>query len=343
MSADQLRYPFPEAPADTDMVEVAAGVFWLRQPLPFALDHINLWLLRGERGWTVVDAGIAGSRGRAQWEHVFATRLEGLPVERVLITHFHPDHVGLADWIVQRFGATLCMTQAEWLLARMLHQDRTGDLAAAYERFYRNAGLSGPALDAILDRGNAYPLGVPSVPASYHRIRHGDDLRIGDHTWRIIGGGGHSPEHASLYCEDLGVLISGDQVLPRISPNVSVWPSEPDADPLADFLAALDRLRGLPAGTLVLPSHGLPFVGLEGRLDDLAGHHAERLEETLAHCTGQPRTGAELMALLFPRSLDTHQTSFALGEALAHAHHLVRRGGLVVMDGADGLRRFRTA
>lgn len=338
--AAMLTYPFPAVPAPTDSIQVAPDVYWVRQPLPFALDHINLWLLRGEAGWTVVDAGIHGSRGRAQWEHLFEHALDGLPVDQVVVTHFHPDHVGLADWIVQRFGARLCMTQGEWLLARLLHQDQTPELAEAYRAFYRAAGLTDGALTDMLDRGNAYPRGVPSVTAAYHRLRHGEVLRIGGRDWRIIVGGGHSPEHASLYCPDLGLLISGDQVLPRISPNVSVWPSEPEADPLTDFLAGLDRLRGLPEETLVLPSHGAPFRGLEGRLDDLAAHHRERLAETLDHCA-VPRSGADLMALLFPRQLDTHQTSFAIGEALAHAHHLVRQGALAVEVGTDGVRRFR--
>lgn len=338
---DTLSHPYPQAPAESRLLQVAPGVYWMRQPLPFALNHVNLWLLRGDDGWTIVDTGIAGSRGRAQWEHVFSTGLDGVPVERLVVTHYHPDHAGLADWIVRRFDVPLHMTQAEWLMARLLHQDRTSDLAAAFERFYRNAGLTGAELTSMLERGNAYPRGVPAVPAAYHRIRHGDQMRIGGRDWRVIGGGGHSPEHAALYCPELELLISGDQVLPRISPNVSVWPLEPEADPLSDFLNGLDRLRGLPERTLVLPSHGLPFHGLESRLDALAAHHAERLEETVGHCAARPRSGAEIMHLLFPRALDTHQTSFALGEALAHLHHLVRLRRMTVETAGDGIHRFR--
>ncbi|MFM2044184.1 MAG: hypothetical protein RLY86_2760 [Pseudomonadota bacterium] len=343
MTVSPLDFPIADAPAEAEVREVSPGVLWLRQPLPFALDHINLWLLRGQQGWTVVDTGIGSSRSRAMWETVFERHLGGLPVERVLVTHFHPDHMGLADWMVRRWGVALWMTQGEWLLARLLNQDQSPELAAAFAGFYRRSGLTGERLDSMLDRGNAFPRGVPAVPATYRRIRHGERLRLGDQDWTVIGGGGHSPEHAALHCPALGLLISGDQVLPRISPNVSVWPSEPEADPLADFLAGLDRLRGLATDTLVLPSHGAPFRGLETRLEALASHHRERLEETLDHCRERPLSGAELMDRLFRRPLDTHQTSFAIGEALAHAHHMVAKGGLTVEDGADGVRRFWTA
>jgi len=331
-----LDHPFPMPPVEAAVTEVAPGVLWVRQPLPFALDHINLWLVAGDHGWTLVDTGIGSARSRAMWDAIFADALNGAGLERVIVTHFHPDHMGLAAWMVERFGVELWMTQAEWLFARLLHQDRTAEFARTHADFYARCGLDDEGRAALAERGNAYPKGVPSVPARYRRIRHGDVIRIGTHDWRVIGGGGHSPEHASLYCDDLKVLISGDQVLPRISPNVSVWPAEPEADPLSDFLAALDRLRGLPPDTLVLPSHGLPFRGLEARLDDLAAHHADRLAETLAACRDRPRNAAEITRLLFPRRLDAHQLSFAVGEALAHINHLVRRGDLRA-DESDGI------
>ena len=338
-----LHFPFAAPPGEGATAEIAPGLLWLRMPLPFALDHVNLWLLEDGDGWAAVDCGVEGRRTRAAWDAVLAGDGGGRPLTRVLATHFHPDHLGLADWLCRRDGAALWMSQAEWLLARMLFQDGTPEMAEAGARFYRACGLPPDALAAMAQRGNAYSRGVPAVPAVYTRMRHGDTVRIGGIDWTVLTGGGHSPEHVCLHDAARGILIAGDQVLPSISPNVSVWPSEPDADPLAEFLECLERLRALPADTLVLPSHGLPFRGLHARLDALAGHHAERLEETLAACAQAPASVMDLTRVLFRRALDTHQMGFAVGEALAHLNHLWRRGRLRRAAGTDGVLRFAAA
>lgn len=345
MDPSQGKVSHPVTAPAPQITLVAPGIHGLRLPLPFQLNHINVWLLEdrmpdGTPGWTLIDTGVASSLTRGLWEEVAAELMRGLPVRQVIVTHFHPDHIGLADWLCQRFQAPLRMTRTEWLLARMLSLDNSDEIAEAGRRFYGAMGLEPEMLSALTVRGNAYARGVPMVPATFDRITEGDRLRIGDRDWTIITSGGHSPEHACLYSADGNILIAGDMVLPRISPNVSVWPAEPFADPLAEFLGGLGRLRTLPADTLVLPSHGSPFSDLRGRIDELSRHHAERLDEAVGFCAEGPRTIAEITRLMFNRVLDTHQMSFAAGEALAHINHLERQGRLSRQKREDGAWLF---
>ena len=337
-------YAYDDAPGPGEVREVAPGVHWLRMPLPFKLDHINLWLLEdgdedGE-GWTIVDTGIARDEVKAAWERVFASHFADRPLQRVMVTHFHPDHLGLAGWLVDRFRVPFWSTREEWTWGRMLSLDNGDAARPAFRRFYHAAGFDAEMLTAAEARAGRYAKAVSPVPAAFRRLAEGDVIGIGGRDWRVIVGEGHSPEHACLYCRELGVLISGDQVLPKISPNVSVWPQEPDADPLALYLASLDKFRGLGPETLVLPSHNLPFRGLEGRLDDLADHHRERLDETLSYCAG-PVTGVHVLRQLFKRELDTHQLFFATGEALAHLHTLMGQGKVRRRMGDDGMYLFQ--
>jgi glyoxylase-like metal-dependent hydrolase (beta-lactamase superfamily II) len=308
-------------------VTVAPGILWVRMPLPFALDHINIWLLEDDAGWTIVDTGIGSNRTREYWERIFAEALGAKPVIRVIATHFHPDHVGLASWLVERWGAEFCSSLTEWLFGRALSQEDPESMVRTALAFYRRAGLDEASLAVMAERGNAYARGVAAFPPVLRRLRAGDKLPIGGTEWQVIIGGGHTPEHVCLYSAGSGILIAGDQVLPRISPNISVWPSEPDADPLQDFLASLDQLRAVPDDTLVLPSHDTPFLGLHDRLDELTAHHQERLRETLDACE-TPRSVAEVTRIMFRRPLDPHQLIFAVGEALAHLNHLLYRGHL---------------
>ncbi len=345
----QLEYPFGEALPDAGAaLQVAPGLSWLRMPLPFALNHINLWLLEdrfgdaGGRGWSVVDCGVASADTRAAWERVFADCLDGLPVQRVLATHCHPDHVGLADWLCQRWRAPLWMTAAEYAFARIMAAALPGaDGSAAVPHFQRH-GLRDPALLAHLTgRKNYYPSLVPALPTAYTRVQDGQLVAIGDHNWRVITGFGHAPEHAALYSADLKVLISGDMVLPRISTNVSVFAIEPEANPLQLYLDSLGKFADLPEETLVLPSHGKPFRGLHTRIGQLREHHVERLAEVVEACA-EWRSAADIVPLMFRRELDAHQFSFALGEALAHLHKLWADGTVERASALDGIIRFRT-
>jgi glyoxylase-like metal-dependent hydrolase (beta-lactamase superfamily II) len=342
VKADAIKYVFDDLPAEGSAREVAPGVHWVRMPLPFKLDHINLWVLADGDGWTVVDTGFGYNGTEDIWERVFAGDLAGRPVKRLIVTHFHPDHMGLAGWFARRFGVEMSATLGEYAFGRMLSLDRADSEEAkeVNRGFYRAAGF-GPELMAKVEaRGNPYPRRAQMPPGSFRRLKDGDIVEIGGNRWRVIVGLGHSPEHACLHCEALGVLISGDQILPRITPNVSVWPQEPENDPLALFVASLERFRGLSSETLVLPSHDAPFTGLEARLDQLAHHHDSRLEQTLEACA-QPADGVTILGKLFRRELDDHQLFFAIGETLAHLHYLMGQGRMERHVGADGVHRFQ--
>jgi glyoxylase-like metal-dependent hydrolase (beta-lactamase superfamily II) len=350
----ELTYPLGDTlPEAGKTLEVAPGVRWVRMGLPFALDHINLWLLRdridGVEGWTLVDCGITNEPTRAAWEQVFANELGGLPVLRVIVTHMHPDHIGLAAWLTQRWNCRMWISATDYHGARLASGHSTtgvgGDSAAA---FMASHGLTDPeSIEKIRGRTRYYASMVPEVPSAYRRMLDGQLIRIGAGTeesdWRCMAGYGHAPEHISLYSERAGVLISGDMLLPRISTNVSVIDMEPEANPLALYLASLERYAPLPEGTLVLPSHGRPFRGMHKRLAQLKAHHDERLADVMTACAREPQSAADLLMVLFKRKLDLHQTTFAMGESIAHLHLLWLAGALRRTQGDDGVFRFSPA
>ena len=373
-SERELHYPLADAvPVPGTTIEVAAGVRWLRMGLPFALDHINLWLLRdrqdGIDGWTIVDCGISNDATRAAWEQVFANELDGLPVLRLVVTHMHPDHIGLAHWLTERWGCRMWISATDFNAARIASQSTTGFGGERAAAFFASHGLTDPdAMAKVRARSNYYAGMVPQVPWQYRRLMDGMTLDIGGHAWRCIAGYGHAPEHIALHAPHLGaskgpaapvphggapapgaaqrpggLLISGDMLLPRISTNVSVYDLEPESDPLALFLISLGRYESLPAETLVLPSHGKPFIGLHARVRQLREHHEARLAEVMAACAATPCHAADLLPVMFKRVLDLHQTTFAMGEAVAHLHALWHAGKLVRRSGADGVWRFATA
>lgn len=350
---DALHFPLGETlPLPGRTLEVAPGVRWARMALPFALDHINVWMLRdrldGRDGWTLVDCGIANDDTRTRWDAVLTHELQGLPVLRVVATHMHPDHVGLAQWLTERASVPghpcrLWMSAADYQTARMATLITSGVGGEAAARFFRRHGLVDEAsLAKVRERRDHFRELVPAMPESYHRLMHGQVLHIGGEDWRCIVGYGHSPEHMSLVNERRGVLLSGDMVLPRISTNVSVSSVEPDGNPLELYLDSIAALRTLPAYTLVLPSHGRPFVGLHERIAQLQRHHDARLADALEACRQSPRSAADLLPVLFSRRLDLHQTTFAMGEAIAHLHALVVRGQLASELDADEVLRFCT-
>ena len=337
----ELQYPLGDTlPATGHTIELATGVRWLRMGLPFALNHINLWLLADGDGWTVVDCGIATDDTRAAWEQVFAQELQGKPIKRVIATHCHPDHVGLASWLCERWNAPLLMTVGEYGFARMMSASLPGADGPSMVPHFRRHGLNDPVrLEQLEERKSHYTRLVPEVPNHFLRLEDGKALRIGDHGWTVMTGTGHSPEHAALYCAALGILISGDMVLPRISTNTSVFAIEPEADAVGQYLNSLEKFLPLPEDTLVLPSHGKPFRGLHKRIAQLQAHHAERLDEVSEACV-TPQSAADIVPLMFKRELDTHQLTFAMGEALAHLHRLWYAGELQRDAGDDGVLRF---
>lgn len=333
---DGIAYPFPAPPAPARATEVAAGVFWLRMPLPFALNHINLWLLEDDGGWCIVDTGLNHAPVRELWTALRGEFMRGLPIRRIIATHYHPDHLGLAAWLAGQAGCRISMTAGEQQVAARIF----GEDSQLRVEFFRRHGLAGELLADIATWGMSYRRNVSGVPADFIRLAHGEQLRIGGNEWQVIVGRGHSPEHATLYCPSLGVLLAGDQVLPTITPHIGVWHFEPEADPVSRFLDSLGRFRELPAETLVLPAHGKPFTGLHARLGFLAAHHAERLDEVLQAC-GEPRSSADIMKVLFSRRLDSQQLPFAMGEALAHLNCLHQRGELVRTIDEAGCFRFQ--
>jgi glyoxylase-like metal-dependent hydrolase (beta-lactamase superfamily II) len=318
--------------------EVAPGIRWVRMPLPFPPSHVNCWLIEDDGGYVLVDTSINNAATQANWQQVLA-ELGNPRITRVLITHFHPDHAGLAGWFCERAEAPLVMPRTEFLQARFLWLDTGEDMLAQQADFVRRAGAPADYQSFVVNRGPLYQRSVHALPRSYQRIIAGQTLRIGGRDWQVLTGMGHAPEMACLLCEADGIFISADQVLPRISPYIGVHAPEPQADPLADFLATLARFRSVPDSVLVLPSHGLPFQGLHPRLAALEAHHAQRLD-LLQEGLAKPHTVVEASGLLFPRGLDQNQLGFGIGETLAHLNRLVGMGEIAVSEAQDGVLHF---
>jgi len=332
-----LKYPFPEVPAPGTTLEVAPGIHWLSMPLPFKLDHINLWLVDENDAWTVVDTGIGNAGTRALWEKILGKR----HVKRVLLTHYHPDHAGNAAWLCERYGAELWTTQGEYLTAHAVRTASAGYTPDAVLSVFRKNGLDEERAARMRGPRNRYAELVPDFPHSYRRIIEGDEIAIGKNRWHAIVGHGHAPEHLSLFSKDLNTVIAGDMLLSTISTNVSVWSIDPEGDPLRLFLDSIARYRELPEDVLVLPSHGKPFRGAHRRVEELQRHHESRLRE-LEQTLKKPQSAAELLGVLFRRPLDAHQTFFAMGEAIAHLHYLYYAGRAQRAQGKDGIMRYAT-
>jgi glyoxylase-like metal-dependent hydrolase (beta-lactamase superfamily II) len=349
-----LQYPCGEPPAPGQVREVAPGVLWLRMPLPFALNHINLWAVADEdehgTGWAVIDTGTKTPEALAAWRQLtapegpLAATPQGARITRVFCTHMHPDHVGMAGWLTRKFQCRLWMTRLEYLTCRTLVADTGREAPQDAIDFYRQMGWNEEALDIYRTRFGGYSKYMHTLPDSFRRLSDGETLRIGAHDWRVIIGRGHSPEHACLVSDELGVLVSGDQVLPRISSNVSVFPTEPDADPLGDWIASIERLRSsLGDHLLVLPAHGEPFRGLHARLDRLAQGHERGLQRLRRSLGESPKRTVDVFGALFARAIDSNGEllGMATGEGVAHLNHLLARNEAVRETGADGVYRYR--
>ena len=339
---EALRFPFAAPPPPGTLMDVAPGVKWLRMPLPFALNHINLWVLDDGDGWTLVDTGINTAETRDLWTQIFAGPLKDKPVKRIIATHYHPDHMGLAGWLVETQHVPFWITDGEMAAARFTHaltKDVAGPAAA---RMYAQAGMADTVIAAASTNVGGYRSRVYALPQAITAIDPAQLIVAGGTSWRVVVGEGHSPQMAALYSDERGVLISGDQILPGITPNVSVRDSKPDSNPLKEFLESLGRFGSLPEDTLVLPSHKLPFYGVRARVDQLIGHHHDRLDDVRAACR-PGATGAEVLKALFKRDLDTHQLAFALGETIAHLNYLVFNGELTRELTPEGVYRYSMA
>lgn len=342
-TAGALHFPFPEPPAPGEMCEVAPGIMWARIPLPFQLDHVNVWLIEDDGGWAILDTGTADDQARAAWEALFAGPLSGWRITRVIVTHYHPDHIGLAGWLCERFGAPLLTSQTTYLGCLNISLDPGAFEAKHYFDFYRRHGMSRETAALVATQGHAYLGMVTPLPPTFRRLVAGDRLTLAGRSFDVLSGDGHAPEQIMLYSPQDDLLLAADQVMAKISPNVSVWAVEPDGDPLGLYLRSLATLeRDLPEDTLVLPGHRLPFYGLHQRCRELAGHHRERCDLIAGATRDQARTVAELVPFLFRRELDPHQLSFAFSETHAHVNRMIESGVLVWRE-EDGMLKAGVA
>ena len=322
-------------------MRVAPGVHWLRLPLPFDLNHINVWLLEDGADWSIVDTGISDDESKAAWRQAFDDAMAGRRVSRVIATHLHPDHIGNAGWLTREFDADLHMTREEYMLARVLVADTGKPAPEEGVRFYKAAGFPEDELEAYRKRFGFFGRLVSRLPESYLRLHENDVLHIGEHSWRVLIGRGHSPEHACLFCEDANLLIAGDQVLPSISANVSVWPTEPEANPLRYWLRSLAHIKSqLPEDVVVLPAHGKPFQGAHARIEAIIDEHRTRLVDLREFCR-EPRRVIDTFEVLFKRRVPGSHTMMATGEAIAHLHYLMAEDEVSVERDEVGVDWYR--
>jgi glyoxylase-like metal-dependent hydrolase (beta-lactamase superfamily II) len=341
---EALTYRFEDqVPEPGEATQVADGVWWIRMPMGGRLNHINVWLLRETDGWTIVDTGIFSDSVKTHWEEIFARYLEGRPVTRVIATHLHTDHTGVAGWICERWDCPLWMSRADFYMCRVMAADRPSDVPEDAIRFYRRAGFDEARLDRYRQRFGQFGASIAPLPAGYRRISDGQYLDIGGREWRAVIGHGHSPEHVCLYCPELKLIIGGDQLLPKITPNVSVQPSEPYADPLREWIASCSRFRELlPPNLLVLPAHEFLYEGLHERLTALIDWHEVALEKLYDLCA-EPKRAVDVFPALFKSEINDYSYFPATGESLAHLHCALGRRMLTVEEDENGVAWWRQA
>lgn len=322
-----IRYPYEAPPAEGEAIEISDGILWLRMPLPLKLDHVNIFALRETDGWTVVDTGFASNRSRGIWRKIMDGPLEGLPITRIIATHHHPDHIGLAGWMQTEFGTELLTTRTAWLFARMLTLDKHEVQKEETLAHYRAGGMDAEIYTKRLaEKPFNFADIVAPMPLGFKRLQEGEVIEIGGRHWDIRMGNGHAPEHATFWCRDEPLLLAGDQILSSISPNIGVYATEPEADPLADWLEACERLSQFASEDhLVLPGHKLPFTGLPARMRQLIENHHNALDRLLVFLA-EPKTAAECFGLLFKRKIGEGEYGLALVESMAHLNHLFHLG-----------------
>ncbi len=340
---DALAYEFETTPPIGSVQKVHDDLYWLRMPLPFSLNHINLWLVRDGDRFAAVDTGMRTPDSTRVWQDVNATLLEKRGLTRVVVTHMHPDHVGMAGWLCEQYDAPLWMTRGEYFVCRVLCADTGKTAPTDGVTFYRAAGLSDDQVERYKRMFGMFGKAVYHLPDSFVRMTDGQHIQFGDQSLEVLMGNGHSPEHACLFDETNNVLISGDQILPTISSNVSVWPTEPLANPLHDWLGSCRRLRErLPDDVLVLPAHGRPFRGAATRLTQLIDEHEQGLAQLLEHCA-TPQRAVDMFETLFNSRINDSNLIMATGETMANINYLLAEGSLELHDETDGVKHYRRA
>lgn len=324
-----ISFPFAQAPATGETIEVAPGILWTRIPLPFRLDHVNIYLIDDGDGWAVLDTGIGDDRTRELWLALAAGALAGRKLTRLIVTHYHPDHIGLAGWLCERFDLPLLTSQTCYLGCINISLSPGALDAKPYHDFYSRHGMSPETTALVSTQGHGYLRMVTQLPLTFQRVVAGEVLTIGGRRFDVLAGDGHAPEQIMLYSADDNVFLAADQVLVKITPNISVWAVDPEGDPLGLYLRSLAAIRTrIPADALVLPGHQMPFRGLHARCVELAAHHDERCALIMAACMTAPRSVADLVPVIFTRELNPHQLSFAFSEVHAHVNRMVRSGEL---------------
>ena len=337
-----LQFPISEAPAMGQPLAVANGVYWLRMPLPFALNHINLWLLEDDIGWTIVDTGINTPACKELWQQVFDKHLNNKPVHQLIVTHLHPDHVGLAGWLCDVWGLELQMSRTDYLTCRVLMSDTGKAAPKAAIDFYQRAGVTDEQLASYQTKFGGYGKSIYTMPDRFVRLQDGNSVTMAGHQWELIVGRGHAPEHVCLLSPELNIFISGDQLLPTISSNISVWPTEPHSDPLKDWLDSCTMLQQrIPADVLVLPSHGQVFFGAHKRLQRLIDGHEKSLVKLLEACQ-QPQRNVDLFSYLFRRPINDDVLTLAVGETQAHLNYLMSKNKLQSSTDKKGAVWYQT-
>lgn len=338
-----LNFPFTR-PEPGAVTRVADGLLWLRLALPFTLDHINVYLVEDHDGWIVYDTGIGDEASQAVWERVLRDHLGGKPFKRVVVSHYHPDHIGLAGWFSRRFEIPVSATLGEFLTAQIACVDTTAETFANVQAFYRAAGLDLDGDQMTIEYTSGYRKRLTALPLRYSRLIDGMQLVIGDDIWEVITGGGHSIELAMLYCRTRDLFLVADQVIAKISPNISIFAGNPEEDALGLYLASLAALRErVPDSVLVMPAHNLPFYGLHERTRSLEQHHDIRLNALLDFCRDAPRSAVDCFPKMFSRPITNyHDRRFAAGEVIAHVNYLYLRGQLTRETGPDGVERYRS-
>ena len=341
IGSNNLAYPFDARPEPAKKVCVAPGVYWLRMPLPISLNHINLWLLEDGDGWTIIDTGMSTDETRSLWEEVLANELRGKPVNYIIGTHMHLDHIGLAGWLTKKCGVDLWMSRSEYLSCRVFSAEMKEAPSADTVRFYKEAGFQEAELSVFHSRFAARSGFMMPMPGAYRQINDREQIPIGNYVWTVMVGTGHSPEHACLFCEDLNVLIAGDQILPRITPNVSVRPDQPTSNPLREWLTSCEKFkREIGEDVLILPSHGDPFYGAPARIQTIINEHVASLDRLYEHCA-QPQRILDVFPALFKGAVEDHNLVIGTCEALAHLNYLLEDEQIVVYADDNGVKRFQ--
>jgi glyoxylase-like metal-dependent hydrolase (beta-lactamase superfamily II) len=336
----ELAYPAAEPPRPGEVIGIAPGILWARIPLPFRLDHVNVYLIEDGEGWAVLDTGIGNEATRAVWDALVVGPLAGRRLTRLIVTHFHPDHIGLAGWLCERFGLPLSTSQTSYLGCANISLSPGALDAKPYHDFYLRHGLDAETTRRVTTQGHNYLRMVSGLPPTFRRLVAGDQIDIGGRSFKVLTGNGHAPEQVMLYCAADNVFLAADQVLAKITPNISVWAVDPQGDPLGLYLRSLDAIRAkIPPDALVLPGHQLPFHGLHVRMDQLVAHHEARCAAIAAACVTAPRSAAELVPVIFHRGLDPHQMSFAFSEVQAHVNYMLGRDELAWYESVDEVER----